>query len=250
MPLTEEEKSVMSESEIAQYEEAEASKVKTDEDVDAAAEALRIAQEEAEKEKKGLSKEEADAMVSRAVEAALAAREAAEAQAKAQETAKTKGRLTDAQRAELEQLANSDWAAYNERLLEIAEENAASRMRAESEERNRRLDEREVRETLSQGLGAKGQEYLAQYSPMISPENARDPKIQDLMRRAARDFERENTVVKSRTEKTYGDAPVVSEEERRTADMFARIAAEASGQDYEKVRLKDEQLRAIAQEEA
>lgn len=236
MPLTEQEREVMSESEIAKFEEAEA-------EVTAAKE-----REEAEAQRK----EEIEATVASEL-ARIQAERDEEARLEAERQAEIDRQEPPADEYErLAKLSYDDPVAYQKEILRMATERATVKVMAEADAKYggvaQRVRAAEVEDTLSEGLGAKGREYIKGYAHMISPDNAKDPKVQDLIRRAAKQYEAEQTTKREAIERTHEETPTVSAEDRKAADMFAEIAARASGVPLEKLRLNNAQLAAAKED--
>ena len=234
MPLTDDERSVMAESEIAQYESAEAAKLEAEEERQ---------REEAEATRKA----EIDAAVAEAV---------ADLKRSSEEESRQREAVvqppTDVYE-KLAQLQYDDPVAYQKEIVRMATETAKEESIKEAEARygnaSRRVSALAVEDKLAEGLGVKGREYVKKYAHMISESNADDPLVQDLVRRGAKDYEREHTTKKEAVERTYEENVVVSDAERKMADTFAEIAARASGAPIEKLRLTNAQLIASREEE-
>jgi hypothetical protein len=133
-----------------------------------------------------------------------------------------------------------DPAALISDILTEAEKRAEEKIEAKYGSRLRPIETETVINQLSEGLGAKGKEYIAKYAPQINPEDL-SKDTREIIRRAARDYERENTVVRDVVPKTQGDPEPVKTEDRQMADFFAGITAKATGRDP--IKLSDEQLR-------
>ena len=154
----------------------------------------------------------------------------------------------DAEMARLTDLAATDFPAYTKEVLEMGRKQAEAAMEARYGSHLARSAERDVSETLSTGFGVKGKEYISQYAGMITPEQAKDPKVSDLIRRGARDFEREHTTVRQKVESTHGDPITLRPEDRKMADVFAQIGARASGVSLDKIKLSDDDLKSVRAE--
>lgn len=153
---------------------------------------------------------------------------------------------TNAEDAEAQRLADlqySDPVAYQKEMLRVSTERAYNKARAEFGSRLTPIETETNLNKLSDGLGTKGREYLSALMPKISPEDLASKDAQDILRRAARDYERENTVVRENVPKTNGDPPPVRTEDQKLMSMFASLAGQHTGIDEKDLTLSDDEIR-------
>jgi hypothetical protein len=250
MPLTEEQKSILTPEELAAHDEAEASLAAGggSEEEDEAAKAAEAAEAEkaaeAAKAAAASSVAPSEADVQAAVRAALdqAARDRAEAERERTDSATEEEEFFE----ELNELQYKDPVAYHKKLLERARREITAEVTAEIDARygdtNRKAQATEVASRLSSGLGAHGREFVDRYAPKIPLSQVDDPELRDLIARAARDYEREKTPRREIIERTRGEFGAGGDSDRQGADFWSNFAAKQAGIDPETLRLSDAEL--------
>jgi len=188
------------------------------------------------------SKQEIADMIAEATERARAEWEAAQAQVSRRTVATND---EDAELERLAKLAGTDFNAYQREVLRIAVAQAEARIDAKYGSRLRPIETNTVVSELATGLNDKGREYIAKYAPQIDPQDL-NKETKDILRRAARDYEREHTVVRENVVRTHGDPPQVKTEDKKMADFFAGLASAHAGISADDVKLTDDDLREIA----
>lgn len=198
-------------------------------------------------EDKPMSPEEIAAMVTAATQAARAEweadRESARRELESKPETKVAVRL-DKYLDEYGQIVDkAGFTTEMQAMMAETAQAAALQVRADLDPELRPMRASQIAASLGEGLGEKGKEYVAKYAALLGPEEAKNPVVKDLVTRAAKQYESEHAVIRSRTERTQDEQPNISDDDRQAADMFARIAAEKAGVPLDKLRLSDEEMR-------